>query len=206
MSRKSRRKILLGLMVLVICVAAIFTVKAYLYADARNSISNKEDAERIGELCEAITALPNIVDKTEQQKVKENQTTIKGMELDFEDVYLLAKIAMAEAEGEDTEGKALVIMVVLNRVWSEGFPETIEEVIMEEHSEVHQFSVVQAEGRWWKVEPDANCYEAVEMVMDGWDESQGALYFESKSESTWHQENLDFLFQHGGHYFYKNKE
>ena len=30
------------------------------------------------------------------------------------DSYLLSKIAMAEAEGEDTEGKALVILVVLN--------------------------------------------------------------------------------------------
>lgn len=28
---------------------------------------------------------------------------------------------MAEAEGEDTEGKALVILVVLNRVWSDDF-------------------------------------------------------------------------------------
>ena len=31
-----------------------------------------------------------------------------------EDSYLLAKIAMAEAEGEDTAGKALVMCVVLN--------------------------------------------------------------------------------------------
>ena len=37
-----------------------------------------------------------------------------------EDAYLLEKIAMAEAEGEDTEGKALVMLVVLNRVWSDG--------------------------------------------------------------------------------------
>ena len=48
---------------------------------------------------------------------------------------------MAEAEGEDTEGKALVILVVLNRVRSEGFPDTVEDVIMEEHNGVRQFSV-----------------------------------------------------------------
>ena len=40
------------------------------------------------------------------------------------DAYLLAKIAMAEAEGEDTVGKALVIRTVLNRVESDKFPES----------------------------------------------------------------------------------
>lgn len=133
-------------------------------------------------------------------------TIVMSRNLDADDSYLLAKLAMTEAEGEDTEGKALVVMVVLNRVWSNDFPETIEEVIMEEHGGVHQFSVTQEEGRWWKIEPDADCYKAVEMVMTGWDESQGALYFESKSKSTWHQDNLEFLFQHGHHLFYKGKE
>lgn len=41
-----------------------------------------------------------------------------SMDWDAEDAYMLAKIAMAEAESEDTEGKALVMLVVLNRVWS----------------------------------------------------------------------------------------
>ena len=39
-----------------------------------------------------------------------------------EDSEILLKIAMAEAEGESVEGKALVMLVVLNRVWSEDFP------------------------------------------------------------------------------------
>lgn len=123
-----------------------------------------------------------------------------------EESYLLAKIAMAEAEGEDVEGKALVIMVVLNRVWSDNFPDTIEEVIMQETNGVHQFSVTQEGGRWWTTEPDKMCYEALEMIMkEQWDESQGAVYFESKGESTWHRDHLEFLFQHGNHYFYKEK-
>ena len=36
-----------------------------------------------------------------------------------------------------------------------------------------------------------------------WNESQDALYFESKSDSKWHSENLEFLFKYGRHYFYK---
>lgn len=129
---------------------------------------------------------------------------IYSMDWSADESYLLAKLAMAEAEGEDTEGKALVMLVVLNRVWSEGFPDTVEDVILEEHNGVHQFSVTQEGGRWYTVEPDADCYDALEMIMvEHWDESEGALYFESRSDSTWHQNHLQFLFQHGKHYFYK---
>lgn len=130
--------------------------------------------------------------------------TEQSSEWDAEDSYLLAKLAMAEAEGEDTEGKALVILVILNRVRSEEFPDTVEDVILEEHNGVHQFSVTQEGGRWYTVEPDEDCYKALELVtLEKWDESEGALYFESRSDSTWHQNHLQFLFQHGKHYFYK---
>ena len=121
------------------------------------------------------------------------------MDWDAEDAYMLAKIAMAEAESEDTEGKALVILVVLNRVWSEEFPDTIAGVIFQDG----QFSPI-SNGRYDEVEPDADCYRALQLIqIDGWDESRGATYFESKSESNWHSEHLTFLFQHGKHYFYK---
>ena len=119
-----------------------------------------------------------------------------------EDSYLLAKIAMAEAEGEDTEGKALVMLVVLNRVKADGFPDSVEDVIYQ----ARQFSPV-ASGRFDRVEPDADCWLALSLIeVDGWDESMGATYFESESESTWHEEHLEFLFQHGNHYFYTDKE
>jgi N-acetylmuramoyl-L-alanine amidase len=57
------------------------------------------------------------------------------------------------------------------------------------------------------VEPDDDCYAALKMVaVDGWDESEGALYFESASASTWHRENLMYLFTHGNHDFYTERE
>lgn len=118
-----------------------------------------------------------------------------------DDSYILVKIAMAEAEEEDVEGKALIILVVLNRVSDDSFPDSVSEVIFQ----AGQFSPV-GNGRYDRVEPNDECWEALDMVMDGWDESEGALYFESKSESTWHQQNLIYLFKHGKHYFYTDKE
>lgn len=115
--------------------------------------------------------------------------------------YLLARIAMAEAEGESIEGKAMVIRVVLNRKESSAFPDTIEGVIFEDG----QFTPVE-NGRFERVEPDAECWAALNMVLiDEWDESEGALYFEAiyNGEETWHSENLEYIKTVGNHNFYR---
>ena len=146
----------------------------------------------------AATPDPEPVGEPENQGLR----LAKCMKWGWKELYLLAKIAMAEAEGEDTEGKALVMLVVLNRAWGDNeFPDTIEEVIYQPG----QFSPI-SNGRFDMVEPDADCWAALDLIMlDGWDGSCGATYFESKSESTWHSEHLDFLFRHGGHYFYRDR-
>ena len=200
-----------GIKVLAICGAAVFTVNGIdsLYADAGNDTSKKEAADRIIEVCEITTTdIAAEMQPEEEEKIQETdapeekQGMIWSMDWDSEDAYLLAKIAMAEAEGEDVEGKALVILVVLNRVWSGKFPDSIPEVIFQDG----QFSPV-SNGRFDRVEPDRECYEALELIqLNKWDESQGALYFESDGKSNWHRNNLQFLFQHGNHYFYTDKE
>ena len=117
-----------------------------------------------------------------------------------EESYLLARIAMAEAEGCNTQTKTLIIMCVLNRVWSDEFPDTIEEVIFQEN----QFSPID-NGRWDRVEPNEDCYEAVKVVMEAkYDYSGGATYFENcADEDNWHSRNLEFLYESQGIRFYK---
>lgn len=145
---------------------------------------------------------PEIVASVSAENLITPQPTLKPDCISRKNAYLLMKIAMAEAEGEDTEGKALVMRVVLNRVKSREFPDTIKKVIYQER----QFSPV-SNGRFDRVEPDEDCQRALDMIQnERWDESRGALYFESKSKSTWHQDNLQFLFRHGNHYFYTDKE
>ena len=136
-----------------------------------------------------------VVEATEDPK----ESNVYSRDWGEEDSYLLAKIAMAEAEDQDMEGKALVICVVLNRVWNDTFPGTIRDVIFEKN----QFSPI-LDGRWDRVEPNEDCYKALEMVEQGWDESQGATYFEvTQSQSTWHSRNLQKLFEHQDTSFYK---
>lgn len=170
--------------------------------DAYYSEPNMKELHKINKVVKnepATTDEPKVSE--EPAKPTDTYTSmIASRDWDADEGYLLAKIAMAEAEGEDVEGKALVICVVLNRVWyKDEFEDTIHDVIYEKN----QFSPI-SNGRFDRVEPDNDCYEALEMVMMGWDESQGALYFESeKSADNWHSRHLEYLFTHGGHRFYK---
>lgn len=139
---------------------------------------------------------------TEPERVQQEpiQETRSGSGNSYNE-YLLARIAMAEAEGESIEGKAMVIRVVLNRKESSAFPDTIEGVIFEDG----QFTPVE-NGRFERVEPDAECWAALNMVLiDEWDESEGALYFEAiyNGEETWHSENLKYIKTVGNHNFYR---
>lgn len=184
-----------------ILIAAVASV--FCYAASRNSGTQEQvAAENLGTTEETTTAT---IEPVAASPEPTEATLIKSMDWDADEAYILAKIAMAEAEGEDTEGKALVILTVLNRVWSPQFPSTIEEVITEENA----FSSY-SNGRYGRVEPDKDCWAALELVqIEHWDESRGALYFErtpEPGESTWHSRNLETLFIHGNHTFYTEKE
>lgn len=122
-----------------------------------------------------------------------------GLDLSDEESQMLVKIAMAEAEDQGVIGKALVMNVIKNRVDSDRFPNSIEEVIYQPK----QFSPIE-DGRYDIAVPDAECYEALEWVLSYWDGSNGALYFEANwNENRWHKENLTNLFQYGDLIFYK---
>lgn len=191
--------------------SAIIAAAAYTALGVRPLLAGQERAGATDMKMEPVIMARAVMDmgtlkQNDREGIPEREPS-RSMDWDSEESYLLAKLAMAEAEGEDTEGKALVMLVALNRVWSDDFPDTIEGVIMQEHNGVHQFSVTREGGRWYKVEPDEDCYKALELITaQEWDESDGALYFESRGDSSWHQNNLRYLFRHGGHYFYTDKE
>lgn len=87
--------------------------------------------------------------------------TTEYVNLTFEEMELLERIAMAEAEGEDTIGKALVMRTVLNRSLHDGM--SISEVIYRQG----QFATYRM-----YVEPTDDCHEALAMIIDGWTEKE----------------------------------
>ena len=122
------------------------------------------------------------------------------------DYEVLLRIVEAEAGGEDETGKILVANVVLNRMESSKFPDTVEEVVFQNEGGCYQFSPV-SNGRYESVCVSEETYEAVERALEGEDLSKGALYFVSEKYADpeslkWFQTKLTLLYSHGGHNFY----
>ena len=127
-------------------------------------------------------------------------------EVSEEDYDVLLRLVEAEASGEDIKGKLLVANVVLNRVKSGVFPDTIKEVIYQRQNGRAQFSPV-ATGKIDRVAVSEETVEAVERALCGEDESAGALYFVAPAYADagnhqWFRDNLTLLFSYEGHEFY----
>ena len=108
------------------------------------------------------------------------------LNLTFEEQDLLERIAMAEAKGEGTEGMLLVMCVVMNRC--EKFGASVHDVI---------YAPSQFYTAGMNVTPSEECHEALALLMDGVDPSQGAIYFCSTGYSAYGEP----LMQVGNHYF-----
>ncbi|NLY48465.1 MAG: cell wall hydrolase [Clostridiales bacterium] len=133
--------------------------------------------------------------------------TTRNFKLTNEDIKILEQIVEAEATGEDIIGKILVANVIFNRMESEEFPDTVKEVVFQKVGDKYQFSPI-ADKRYWQVEVSEETREAVKRAISGEDYSQGALYFMArklarKSSIKWFDSNLELLFKHGEHEFFK---
>ncbi|QHQ61044.1 hypothetical protein Ana3638_09910 [Anaerocolumna sedimenticola] len=105
------------------------------------------------------------------------------------------------------KGKILVANVILNRVKDDDFPDTIKGVVFQKDGGTYQFSPIK-DNRYWSVKVSKDTVKAVDRVMQGEDYSKGALYFSARSRADknsmrWFDSHLDFLFQYGGHEFFK---
>lgn len=98
---------------------------------------------------------------------------------------LLAKLVHAEAIGEPFAGKVAVATVVLNRVDSASFPNTISGVVYEKSYGYYAFSPVQ-NGQINNT-PTSEDYRAVDEAIGFRGQGSGSLYFynPSKTSSQW---------------------
>ena len=94
------------------------------------------------------------------------------------DVNLLAKLIHAEARGEPYQGQVAVGAVVLNRVKSSSFPNTISGVIYQPYA----FTCVN-DGQI-NLSPNQTAIKAAKDAMNGWDPSYGSLYYYNPKIAT----------------------
>ena len=170
-------------------------------AEAFTIVGKKQTLQMTGFLgvSQEIISKPRVLTKNKITRERKRKVT----QSEYEN---LLKIVEAEAGGEDLIGKMLVANVVLNRVENEKFPDTINEVIFQTNQGVAQFSPI-SDGRFYTVNISEETVEAVNLVLQGEDNSQGALYFAARKSANqkymeWFDKNLNRLFAHGGHEFF----
>ncbi len=119
-----------------------------------------------------------------------------------EDLYWMSRIISAESQGEPLLGKIAVGTVVLNRVASREFPDTIYDVIFDRKWGI-QFEPV-ANGTVYH-EPTLESVLAAKLVLDGARAAGDSLYFIAPELTTnhWTMENQDFVVTIGCHWFYR---
>lgn len=119
------------------------------------------------------------------------------------DAFWLARIIHAEASGEPYTGKVAVGNVVLNRVKSKDFPNTIYNVIFEYYMGIPQFSPV-ADGSIYNT-PSSECVRAAEEALNGSSPVGDATYFfnPDKAAGSWIVRNKQYIGRIGGHAFYR---
>lgn len=121
-------------------------------------------------------------------------------EVTDEEADLLVKLGTLEGGCDGVDGIAEVIQVVMNRVESDAFPDTVEEVIFQTNPV--QFPTSRRLDTA-NVQPEA--YEALDAVVFGEYTHNDCHFFESNDGqifSGW----ADYVFTEGGHDFYRVKE
>ena len=128
--------------------------------------------------------------------------TSPGAEHDAMDYYWLARIIHAESGGEALEGQIAVGNVVLNRVSSEDFPDSVPGVIFDDENGV-QFEPV-SNGSVTK-EPTELSREAARRALAGENTAGDALYFfaPALSQGTWIDSSRAYRQTIGCHRFYR---
>ena len=100
------------------------------------------------------------------------------LELNQSQIELMARIVYGESRGEPFEGQVAVAAVVLNRVKSSSFPNTIAGVIYEPYA----FTCVN-DGQI-NLTPNSTARQAALDAMNGWDPTNGCIYYYNPSTAT----------------------
>ncbi|MDE5897633.1 MAG: spore cortex-lytic enzyme [Clostridia bacterium] len=94
------------------------------------------------------------------------------------DLYLLAKTIYAEGRGESYTGQVAIGAVIMNRVRSSSFPNSIAGVVYQKGA----FTAVD-DGQI-NLEPNQTAYDAARDAMNGWDPTYGCLYYYNPAVAT----------------------
>lgn len=116
---------------------------------------------------------------------------------------ILERIVEAESGDQTIKGRQMVANVILNRMKSEKFPNSVREIVFASR----QFSPV-SNGSYYRVKVSARTKKAVEKALKEKDNTNGALYFmyragSDSSNVSWFDRELTKICEYGCHEFFR---
>ena len=153
-------------------ISAVGLVIVVILAIANIALAISNKSTEKDDLAENTKTEQKLEEKTEIQKETPWYTQ--------EELDLLARLIYFEARGESYEGQVAVGAVVMNRLHTKGFPNSIYEIIYQKN----QFSPV-GSSKWDDEITDyGSCYQAAIEALNGADPTGGAVFFYNPEIST----------------------
>lgn len=162
--------------------------------------ASKEKEVEVIETQELRTLTKEDYEKLYTLKDDVRKTDDRIVELSQSDAWLLMQIARSEG-GKTLQGQLWVMGVLLNRINSEDFPNTLYEVVSQDNP--IQFEVYKT-GKYKEAELEPSSHLALAMIEKGINPTNGAIWFEATSNSdySWHKQK-EFVAEVEGNLYYK---
>nr|WP_312579193.1 cell wall hydrolase [Sedimentibacter sp.] len=156
-------------------IAQKYQITLDLLRRANNTYSNIINIGQVLNIPAVSTSVPSVAAETKT----DNEPAYSSSDVD-----LLSRLITAEVQGESYEAKVAVGAVVMNRVESNSFPNSIKDVIYQNINGYYQFTPVL--NGWINKPAQADCIKAAKEVLNGADPTNGALFFfESSITNSW---------------------
>ena len=117
---------------------------------------------------------------TLNDKIENQNTSIAVSSQATSDIQLMARAINGEARGEPYEGQVAVGAVILNRVKSSQFPNTVAGVIYQKGA----FTAVSDGQINQPIAQDSTVYKAAQDAKNGWDPTGGCIYYFNPATAT----------------------
>ena len=137
-------------------------------------ITLEEFAARLGKEVEESKPTNDVVDIV----MSKGTSTSTSTSVNSSDLNLLARVVYAEARGEVYAGQVAIAAVVLNRVKSSSFPNSIAGVIYQSGA----FTAV-SDGQI-NLTPNKTAKKAAQDALNGWDPTYGCIYYFNPNTAT----------------------
>jgi len=167
--------------------------------------------------------VPIVIEEVEEEIEKEVVIIDNKIDLTEKELEILTRITEAEGTGEGLYGKELIVQIIINRVESEFFQDSIEGVVFSRLSSgYYEFSPIH-DGRYKSVKITEETIEAVNNVLNNGsiteptvnrvidsmgknitsEDFKSVLFFQMKNHDGWMNRNRKLIFTYKNHNFYE---